>query len=223
VFDNRRNGVDQVSLRRAIDALSKTHAVDLINISMGSPQPSEIVHDAIIAAFERGSVCVCAAGNSADAVKWPAAFSECVAVSALGRKSLGSGNGAPAWLPRSRNRIGKNGLYLASFSCYGKEIFCAGPGVGIISTVPPQRGMRAPFAAKDGTSMASPAVCAATAVDLAASAKCKKMARNEAKSVMIKKLLASGCRNLGLHIKFQGHGLPNTASAQSGQRYEFER
>ena len=55
----------------AIDALSRGHRVDLINLSLGASQPSEIEHDAIVDALQRGTLCICAAGNTGGGMEWP--------------------------------------------------------------------------------------------------------------------------------------------------------
>ena len=65
---------------------------------------------------------------------------------------------------------GNGGLFLANFSSFGSDADVTGPGVGIIATVPERFGLQQPYAAMDGTSMASPAVCGALAALLAVSA-----------------------------------------------------
>jgi subtilisin len=41
---------------------------------------SMILHDTILDAGDRGTLCICAAGNYGGPVRYPAAFAECVAV-----------------------------------------------------------------------------------------------------------------------------------------------
>lgn len=208
VFPPNR-GANQGDIANAIDALSREHRVDLINLSLGSDQPSEIEHDAIRDAFERGTLCVCAAANSAGPVEWPARFEECVAVSALGREGWGPpGTLAAARLPNDPDRFGNENLYLANFSCFGPEILSAGPGVGIISTVPQRFGLQAPYAAMDGTSMASPAVCAALAVLLSRNPAYLAMPRDETRAQRAKQILRDHCRDTGLRAIYQGRGTP---------------
>jgi subtilisin family serine protease len=69
-------GANQADIADALDSLSKDHQVDLINLSLGAPSPSNIERDAIRDALERGTLCVCAAANSAGPVEFPAAFPE---------------------------------------------------------------------------------------------------------------------------------------------------
>jgi subtilisin family serine protease len=205
----RKKGATQQDLAEAIDALVLEDGVHLINLSLGSNQESEILHDAIVNAFERGVLCVCASANSGGSVEWPAKFDECAAVSAIGMKGWGppgtltSGN-----LPKDPKRFGKDDLYLASFSNFGAELLCTGPGVGIISTMPAAYGMSDPFAAMDGTSMACPAVCASLAAILSASEDYKRMPHDKSKALKAKELLKEHCVTIGLDVAFEGSGLP---------------
>ena len=103
--------------------------------SSSGPSVKSVEQPCILDAFE-GRFCICAAGNSAGAVEFPAAFPEAVAISATGlagKEQAGSLSGT--WLPLSKDLFGRDNLYLSNFSCFGPEIACTAPGVGIISTV----------------------------------------------------------------------------------------
>jgi subtilisin len=209
VFPDADTWADQGDIVLAIDELSGKRQVDLINMSLGAQQPSQIEHDAILDALERGTLCVCAAGNSAGPVEWPARFPEGVAVSALGVEGWGPpGTLAATRLPEEPGRFGNDHFYLANFSCSGAEVACAAPGVGIVSAVPERFGRTAPYAAMDGTSMASPIACGALAVILSASADYKRLPLDRTRAEMARRLLASACRDLGLATGFQGRGIP---------------
>ena len=58
--------------------------VDLINMSLGAPQGSAIERDAIQDALERGTLCICAAGNSNGPVNSQRPSLRTIAVSAIG-------------------------------------------------------------------------------------------------------------------------------------------
>ena len=210
------SGAHQGNIAMAIDALSKTHRVDLINISLMADQPSEIVLDAIRDALERGTLCLCAAGNNSDHVSYPAAFSETVAVSALG--FLGwppEGTLAAHRLPMQPDRKGDEGLYLADFSSHGSAIDCTAPGVGYISTVPtpPTRhGLIAQYAAMDGTTMASSAACGALAVLLSQDNDYLRMPHEKTRGEMARSILRRSCRDIGLAVDYQGRGVPDAFS-----------
>jgi subtilisin family serine protease len=78
--------------------------------------------------------------------------------------------------------MGHDNLFLASFSCFGPTLACAGPGVGIVSTVPDRNGFVGAYMEMDGTSMASPAVCGTLTVILSQDAAYKALARDSSSS-----------------------------------------
>jgi subtilisin len=212
-------GANQGDIANAIDALSRDQEVDLINLSLGAPQGSQIELDAILDAFERGTLCVCAAANSSGPVEFPAAFEPTVAVSALGLLGWGPAGTVPSVrLPTQPDRFGANGLYLANFSCFGPEITCAGPGVGILSTVPARHGIEAPFASMGGTSMASPAVCGTLAAILSLHPVYRSLPRDQTRAEMARSILRQSCRDVDLGSDFQGAGVPFLSHPEEAAR-----
>ena len=200
-------GANQGDIADAIDLLSAEHQADLINMSLGAPIGSQIERDAIIDAFQRGTLCICAAANSAGPVEFPAAFPETVAVAAVGRLGWVPSDAFPA-LPNSQDLFGSDQLYAADFTCFGSEVVCTAGGVGIISTVPERFGHTAPYAAMNGTSMASPAACGALAAMLSNDNAYLGMQRIDARANYAKSLLVSRCRSIGIPSDYQGHGVP---------------
>ena len=120
------------------------HAVDrgarIINLSLGGPFNSNLLHEAVKYAHDQGVLVVASAGNEATNVKsYPAAYNEVVAVSAA-------------------DEFDKP----ATFTNYGDWVDVAAPGVKILSTMPTyhvslnDQGYAMNYDFLSGTSMASP-------------------------------------------------------------------
>lgn len=116
--------------------------IDVGTLSLGADQDSNVVEDACQYATEQGTLLVAAAGNSGpctDCVEFPAAFDDCLAVSAT------DGNDD-----------------VAQFSSTGPEIELAAPGVDVLSTIPGDE-----YASFSGTSAAVPHVAGGGALLMA--------------------------------------------------------
>ena len=109
---------------------------DIINLSLGSPQYSEAQAKAVKAARKAGILVVCAAGNFAGDIGYPAAFEDSVAVTAIDYSNK-----------------------FAPFSCRGPETDFTAPGVRIYSSYPERS-----FYLANGTSQAAPHVSGAAAL-----------------------------------------------------------
>ena len=206
---NKGEGAIQADIAGAIDVLSQEKGCDLLNLSLGSTERSQILEDAIQDAFERGTMCVCAAGNDAGPINYPAAYQNCVAVSAVGLAGWGASNSLSASrLPDRQEFYGEDNYYLANFSSFGAELACAAPGVGIISTVPDPSGQTALYAVMDGSSMASPAACGTLAVILSKDSDYVRLPRDITRSQMARRLLLRNCRPIGLVSEYEGRGIP---------------
>lgn len=211
IFPTAESGANQGDIAGAIDHLSVVRHADLINLSLGSPQRSQIEWEAIVEALEGGTLTVCAAANAAGPVNYPAAFDESIAVSALGLQGWGPpGSLASLRYPSDQAKYGRDQLYLANFSCFGPQIDCAAPGVGIIAPVPERFGLSAPYGVMDGTSMASPVVCGVLAAVLGASPEYLKLPRDLTRSAQARALLEASCKDIGLAPQYQGRGVPQS-------------
>ncbi|HEV8061402.1 MAG TPA: S8 family serine peptidase [Gemmataceae bacterium] len=205
-----QDGPTQADIINAIDSLSRDHQCDLINMSLGGGPSSAAEEDAIQDAAERGTLCICSAGNDNGPIEFPGAYEECAAVSAIGKVGWApAGTFSANNRPKEADKMGQDNLFLASFSCFGPTLACAGPGVGIVSTVPDRNGFVGAYMEMDGTSMASPAACGALAVILSQDADYKALPRDASRSKRASLLLAQHCKPFGLPVKFEGRGVPN--------------
>ncbi|MFC4406574.1 S8 family serine peptidase [Haloarchaeobius iranensis] len=122
---------------------------DIINMSLGGGGYTDTMKNAVSYAVSNGSLPICAAGNDGSgSVSYPAAYDECVAVSAVDSNED-----------------------LASFSQYGPNLDVAAPGVDILSTWTENKSQYGGQYNKiSGTSMACPAASGVAALGKAADA-----------------------------------------------------
>lgn len=112
------------------------HGMQVVNMSLGTPEDSRALREAVSAAWAAGLVLVAPAGNEASSVLYPAAYPEVIAVSAT----------------TATDR-------LAPFSNFGPEVDLAAPGEEIPTTFPGGR-----YRLANGTSFAAPHVAGAAAL-----------------------------------------------------------
>jgi subtilisin family serine protease len=135
--------------------------IDVVNMSLGSPQVSEAIEQKLEEVVENGIACVVAAGNSGGPVQYPARSPNVLAVAAVGRlnefppKSWDAQTVIPGL-------VAQDGVFSPSFTCFGPQVGVCAPGVAIISTVPDNG-----FEAQSGTSMAAPHITGLAALYLA--------------------------------------------------------
>ncbi len=110
--------------------------LNVVNMSLGSPQGSDAMRKAVEAAYKAGVTLIMAAGNDSGPVNYPAKYPQSIAVSASD----------------STDKIAK-------FSSRGAEIAVIAPGVAINSTY-----MGGIYKSLSGTSMASPHVAGLAAL-----------------------------------------------------------
>jgi subtilisin len=194
-------------IAKAIDRARENNC-DLINLSLGRPAggvaPDEtLVRIALEDAREAGMLPIAAAGNDfRKGVSFPGADDLCIAVSALGDKTVlspGSVSAAAVAPPPGANAT----EFIADFSNVGPEIDVAGPGVGVVSTVPTRD-----FSVMDGTSMACPAVTGVAARLLAMKPAILGMPRNAGRAIAIADLVLAAARTHGFPVSMEGRGMP---------------
>ena len=148
-------------ISQLIDALEYCieKQIDIVNLSLGTDQPSETLEQQLIRVKNLGIACIVAAGNSGGRVQYPASSPNVLAVSAVGKLGEFPANSYHAQTVQGPT---PDGYFSPSFTCFGPEIGVCAPGVAILSSVPPNN-----FAVWDGTSMAAPHVTGLAALVLA--------------------------------------------------------
>jgi subtilisin len=211
VFPNHGGGATNYDIMNAIDraVLDGCH---LVNLSLGGGGEDEGVRAAIGAAMDAGVVVVAAAGNDGRrAVSFPAALPSSVAVSAMGRRGCFPNESTEtADVARPFGNPDRD-VFVAAFSNIGPQVDLTGPGVGIVSTLPPDS-----FGVMSGTSMACPAITGWIAFLLASDATISTVAKNE-QAQRLKNVLYNSARQLGFGRDYEGFGLPRDWSVAAAQ------
>lgn len=127
-LDRRGSG----NLNHIIDAIkwSADQNVDFITMSLGAPNTTKDLDDAVQYAYNKGSIIFCAAGNSGEDVDimYPAKCENTIAIGAIDRL-----------------------LQRTKFTCSGETLDFLAPGHEILSCVPGNQ-----YAIMSGTSMSNP-------------------------------------------------------------------
>jgi len=136
----------------------------VINLSLGGDQPTQVVNDAIDAAYSAGALVVVSAGNcggfnylangchSQNEKDYPAAYADA--------GSNGNGKLIPVAAIDSTNTVASYSTQQTYVATNGM----AAPGTSILSTYLPSKGDASGYGYESGTSMASPHVAGAAAV-----------------------------------------------------------
>jgi minor extracellular protease Epr len=185
------------AIRKAVD-----QGADLINLSLTLGGDVSVTEREIKRARAKGVLCIAAAGNSADEVKFPARFASVVGVSAIAVRDGWPRESHPFDVRSSPKAKGHPELGVAAFSCHGPEIDFAAPGIGVVSLVP-----RNSFGSMMGTSMAAPAITGLVARRLAANPRILDAARDQARSDQILVMATDAARTVGLPSRYEGHGV----------------
>ena len=135
--------------------------LDLINISVVSDGPSELVSQKLQEARQKGIACIVAAGNSGGLLSFPATLPGVMTIAAVGKLKEFPADSSHA-LSVVAPLIGRDEVFPARFSGAGPQIAFSAPGVAVVSTVPGSG-----YAAADGTSAAAAHVTGFAALVLA--------------------------------------------------------
>jgi len=197
---------NQLDIAAAIDDLVENRKVHLINMSLGAAESSQILEDAIANAADNGIVCICAAGNEAGPIVFPASSPATIAVSAIGKLGFVPLDGLAA-IPSNPVLFGSSNLHAADFTNHGDDMQACSPGVGIIAPVPQKYNYQEPFVAMNGTSMASPIACARLAIALASDEAYHLLPSDRMRTRYAKAVFRAMCRSIGLPREYEGNGL----------------
>jgi subtilisin len=183
--------------------------MDVVNLSLGSPQPSHLLARKIEQARRAGIACVVAAGNSGGPVCFPANLPSVLAVAAIGK--VGEYPPESYHATQVYGMPTPEGYFSTTFTCFGPGIDVCAPGVAIVSSVPPTD-----YAAMDGTSFAAPYVTGLAALLLAHHPELRDQVtgRTAARVDRLFEIIKGSCRPLALGDPGRsGAGLPDAVAA----------
>ncbi|WP_254523950.1 S8 family serine peptidase [Natrinema caseinilyticum] len=142
ILSGRVLGSEGGSIADIADAVqwATEQGADVINMSLGGGNSSQLMRDACSYAYSQGTLVVAAAGNESSDVSYPASYDDVLAVSSVDEDGS-----------------------LSNFSNYGPEIELAAPGGDVLSSVPWDS-----YNSFSGTSMASPVVAGVAGLTLSA-------------------------------------------------------
>lgn len=203
-----RNRVpDGATNQSIIDAIHAAVAdrCHLINISFGAGDAHEDgVRSAVDYAWDRGVICVAAAGNDGRReVVYPAAHTNCVAVSAIGRRGCYPKRGEWRWEVDSPYSAVDPEVFVWKNSNWGPGVDFTAPGHALCSTLPDDD-----YGLKSGTSSAAPIVTGLAAVLLSRNPAIRDAPATAARSTAIIGLLTARARILSFGSPdYEGLGL----------------
>ncbi|GAA1880275.1 hypothetical protein GCM10009753_04540 [Streptantibioticus ferralitis] len=186
-----------------------THDVDIAQINLICPRPSNLVALKIQDVRAAGIVCIAPAGDDGTVVAFPASLPGVLAVGALGHTGT-----YPPGTPYSAYTAGQPSpadLYAPLFSPLGPGIDLTAPGVAVLTTAP--GGTYTPY---DGTAIAAAHITGLAALTLAHhdTLRIQPQPRSVARVDHVHAMLRGSCRPVpGTDPKRVGAGLPDAPAA----------
>src|SRR5262249_62033528 len=109
--------------------------IDLVNLSLGSPQQSEAIEQKLEEAALHGVACIVAAGNSGGRVQFPGSSRYTLAVSAVGclNEFPEASWDATTVLP---NLVASDGIFSPAFIAFGPDVAVGAPAGAPLSPAP---------------------------------------------------------------------------------------
>lgn len=181
--------------------------VDVVNLSLGSKNGSEILQNKFMEAYNAGVACIAAAGNAKSDVMYPAAWDNVMAVAAIGQKGTFPDD---SYHNRQVGEESSGDYFSAGFTCFGDEVDICAPGVAIVSSVP--TGSRS-YASWDGTSMACPHVVGLAALVLEAHDEIRSLNGGARVDALFQHLKENTEALSEIDQKYRGAGLPDAVKA----------
>ena len=195
-----------------LDALAECVrlGVDVVNMSLGGGERSDMVEQQIEECAANGIACIVAAGNSGGPVQYPASSGNVLAVAAIGQAGQFPQD---TWeqTTMQTQMTTPEGLFSPSFTCFGPEIGVAAPGVAIVSTVP-----GGGFDPQSGTSMAAPHVCGMAALMMAHHPVLRAMPRDASRVSALFQMLKASAMPLPFGRERSGAGMPSLLNVMQG-------
>jgi len=198
VFPSNGAGATTFDIAKAI-VLAVEQGCDILSLSLGSSTAQSAIRSKIEFAYDKGVVCIAAAGNDATGVGYPAAFPNVIAVAAFGQ--LGSyPEDSLHKAAESQHFSADQKYFVANFSNFGDQIDFIAPGVAIRSTVP------GGYSVWDGTSMACPHIAGIAALTLASDPKLLAAPRDPSRVEGLLQRLTQHSQALGFTRPYEGFG-----------------
>ncbi len=205
--EGEKNATSYAITHAILDAVKD--GCDIINLSLGVNEDDAVLKEAIDHARSCGSLVVAAGNNNyGGELGYPAAYTNCIGVSAMGIINT-TPKGSQPTLDITDERGTNNDNYLAAFTSVGNGVNFIAPGVGAISTIPENA-----YGQLSGTSMACPLVSGSAAALLANDADLYASERDDLRSSKLESLLKSSASSLGFEPSEQGTGLPSEGSTE---------